>query len=134
MLTPTVELLTKVESICRRDRRYKPEAYLFVLAGLHATVSHLREPRHVTGQELTEGLRVYGLDQFGPLTAQVFEHWGVRATEDFGHIVFALVNAHLLRKTEEDSLSDFVDLYDFSDAFNPKPLYRLADEPEPAGH
>ena len=133
MLTPTVELLTKVEGICRKERRYKPEAYLFVLAGLHATVSHLPEPRHVTGQELAEGLRIYGLDQFGPLTAQVFEHWGIRATDDFGRIVFSLVEAHLLRKTEEDSLADFEGLYDFADAFNPKPLYRLADEPEPAG-
>ena len=128
MLTPTLELLSKVDAICRRDRRYKPEAYLFVLAGLHATVSHLPEPRHVTGQELAEGLRVYGLDQFGPLTAQVFEHWGVRSTEDFGRIVFALVDAQLLRKTEEDSLKDFAGLYDFSDAFNPHPLFRLADE------
>ena len=131
MLTPTVELLKKIDRICRRERRYKPEAYLFVLAGLHATVSHFPEPRHVTGQELAEGLRIHGLDQFGPLTAQVFEHWGVRSTEDFGRIVFSLVDAHLLRKTEEDSLSDFVDAYDFSAAFNPQPLYRLADEPEP---
>lgn len=129
MLTPTLELLEKVERICRKDRRYKPEAYLFVLAGLHATVSHLPEPRHVTGQELAEGLRIYGLDQFGPLVQQVFEHWGVHATEDFGRIVFALVEHHLLRKTEEDSLKDFQDLYDFSAAFNPQPLFKLSDEP-----
>lgn len=128
MLTPTVELLKKLDAICRRDRRYKPEAHLFVLAGLHATVSHLPEPRHVTGQELVEGLRVYGLDQFGPLAAQVFEHWGVRSTEDFGRIVFALVDAQLLRKTEEDSLKDFEGLYEFAAAFNPQPLFKLSDE------
>ena len=133
MLTPTVELLKKVESICRKERQYKPEAYLFVLAGLHATVSNLPEPRHLTGQELAEGLRIYGLDQFGPLTAQVFEHWGIRSTEDFGRIVFSLVEQQLLRKTEEDTLEDFIGVYDFSAAFNPRPLYRLADEPEPAG-
>ncbi|MBI3322089.1 MAG: hypothetical protein HYZ94_00210 [Candidatus Omnitrophica bacterium] len=127
-MTPTAELLRKIDGICARDHRYKSEAYLFVLAGLHDTVGRLAEPRHLTGQELAEGLRIYGLDQFGPLTAQVFEHWGVRATEDFGHIVFLLVNARLLRKTEEDSLSDFVDLYDFAEAFNPHHLYTLADE------
>ncbi len=128
MLTPTLELLTKVEGICRRQRRYKPEAYLFVLAGLHATVSRLPEPRHVTGQELAEGLRIHALDQFGPLAAQVFEHWGVQSTEDFGRIVFSLVDARLLRKTEEDSLADFTGLYDFSDAFNPHSLFKLSDE------
>ena len=128
MLNPTVELLRKIESICRREDRYRGEAYLFVLAGLHFTVGQLPEPRHITGQELSEGLRLYGLDQFGPLTAQVFEHWGIRSTEDFGRIVFTLVEAQLLRKTEEDSLQDFDGLYDFTEAFDPQPLYRLANE------
>lgn len=128
MLNPTLELLKKVEAICRKDVRYKPEAYLFVLAGVHFTIRQLPEPCHITGQQLLEGLRVYGLDQFGPLTQQVFEHWGVRETEDFGHIVFTLVDTHLLRKTEEDSLKDFQGVYDFSSAFDPQPLYRLAED------
>lgn len=128
MLSPTAELLKKVAAICRKDRRYKPEAYTFVLAGLHFTVGQLPEPRHLTGRELLEGLRLYGLDQFGPLTAQVFEHWGIRSTEDFGHIVFLLVNTQLLRKTEDDSLEDFKEGYDFDCAFDPEPLYKLADE------
>lgn len=128
MLSPTTELLQKVQTICRRDKRYKPESYLFVLAGLHFTVSQLPEPRHITGQELSEGLKLYGLDQFGPLALQVFQHWGVQTTEDFGCIVFNLVEAQLLRKTEEDRLEDFQGIYDFSDAFDPQPLYRLADE------
>lgn len=128
MLTPTNELLRKVEAICRKDSRYKPEAYLFVLAGLHFTIGQLPEPRHITGQELLEGLRLYGLDQFGPLTAQVFGHWGIHRTEDFGRIVFTLVENKLLRKTEEDSLGDFREVYDFSHAFDPHPLYRLSDE------
>lgn len=127
MMTPTAELLRKVEGICRKERQYDPEAYLFVLAGLHVTVSHLAAPRHLTGQELAEGLRLYGIDQFGPLAAQVFEHWGVRTTEDFGRIVFSLVDAHLLRKTEEDCLEDFQGIYEFAEAFNPRPLYRLPE-------
>ena len=128
MLSPTTELLKKIDSICRRDTRYKPEAYLFVLAGLHFTVGQLPETRHITGRELSEGLRLYGLEQFGPLTAQVFAHWGIRATDDFGRIVFTLVEVKLLRKTEEDSLEDFQSLYDFAAAFDPHPLYKLADD------
>ena len=128
MLNPTTELLRKIEGVCRKDTRYKPEAYLFVLAGLHFTVGQLPEPRHITGGELSEGLRLYGLDQFGPLTAQVFEHWGIRGTEDFGQIVFTLVEVKLLRKTDEDTLNDFKELYDFSAAFDPQPLYRLPEE------
>jgi uncharacterized repeat protein (TIGR04138 family) len=127
MLSPTTELVKKIEEICRKDGRYKPESYLFVLAGLHFTVSQLPEPRHVTGKELAEGLRIYGLDQFGPLTRQVFEHWGIHTTEDFGHIVFNLVNAKILLKTEDDKLEDFLDLYDFAEAFDPQPLFKLTD-------
>lgn len=128
MLNPTAEVLKKVEGLCRRSRRYKPEAYTFVLAGLTCAVRKLPQPRHITGQELLEGLRLFGLEQFGPLTAQVFEHWGIRQTEDFGHIVFNLVEVRLLRKTEEDTLEDFQAGYDFASAFDPRPLYKLADE------
>lgn len=125
MLNPTAELLEKVVGICTKERRYKPEAYLFVVAALHFTVSQLPERRHIRGQELLEGIRIYGLDQFGPLTHQVFEHWGVTSTEDFGRIVFSLVEAKLLGKSEEDSLDDFRKAYDFSAAFNPQPLFRI---------
>jgi uncharacterized repeat protein (TIGR04138 family) len=125
VLNPTAELLVKIQVICKKDPRYKPEVYLFVLAGLHFTVSRLPKRRHVTGQELLAGIRVYGLDQFGPLTQQVFEHWGVKTTEDFGHIVFNLVEVKLLGKTDEDTLEDFRGVYDFSQALNPKHLYQL---------
>ena len=128
MVNQTRELLDSIQAICRKDSRFKPEAYLFVLAALHFTVSRLPEPRHVTGQELSEGIRIYGLDQFGPLTTQVFEHWGILSTEDFGHIVFSLIERKLLGKTEEDSLEDFKGVYDFTSAFNPEPLYKLSDE------
>ena len=128
MLSPSTELLQKIQTMCRQDNRYKPESYLFVLAGLHFTVTQLPEPRHITGQELLKGLKLYGLEQFGPLALQVFQHWGVQTTQDFGRIVFNLVDAKLLRKTEEDRLEDFREVYDFAEAFDPQPLYRLADE------
>lgn len=126
MLNPTLEVLQKIQALVQRDSRYKPEAYLFALAALHFTVTQLPERRHVTGQELLEGIRIYGLDQFGPLTRQVFEHWGIHSTEDFGRIVFLLVEVKLLGKTEEDSIADFRDAYDFAEAFNPQPLFKLS--------
>ncbi|PIQ82744.1 MAG: hypothetical protein COV76_01900 [Candidatus Omnitrophica bacterium CG11_big_fil_rev_8_21_14_0_20_64_10] len=124
-MSPTRELLEKLEGICRQEPRYKPEAYLFLLAALHHTVSRLPKRRHISGQELLTGIREYGLDQFGGLTVEVFTHWGVETTEDFGRIVFALVEAGLLGKTEEDSLADFQDVYQFETAFDPAPLYRI---------
>ena len=131
MLNPATELLEKISDLCQKSPRYKPEAYLFVLAALHFTVSSLPERRHITGKELLEGIRIYAMEQFGPMTRQVFEHWGISSTKDFGHLVFALVDAHLLGKTEEDSLTDFLDVYDFEQAFNPEPLFKLSEEPDP---
>ena len=128
MLQPTAHFLAAIQEICLVNQRYKPEAYLFAMAALQSTVSALPERRHISGQELLEGIRVYGLDQFGPLTRQVFEHWGITSTEDFGRIVFLLVDSKLLKKTDDDSLADFQDVYDFSEAFDPHPLFKLSAE------
>ena len=117
-------VLKKIEGILARDPSYKFEAYSFVMAGLHYAVSKFPKPRHVTGKELSEGLRDYALDQFGPLARTVLEYWGVHCTHDFGKIVFLLIEAELLRKTEEDSIRDFADIYDFDKAFR----YDIKDE------
>ena len=106
-----------IEAIVARDPRYRPEAYSFLMLGLGYTVARLDEPRHVSGRELLEGIRLYALEQFGPMARTVFEHWGVRETLDFGHIVFRLVDAGLLGKTEDDRLEDFDGVYDFEDVF-----------------
>ena len=64
------------------------------------------------------GISEYSADQFGPLTRSVFAHWGIEQTRDFGEIVFKLVGANLLRKTDEDRIEDFVDVYDFAEEFD----------------
>ena len=131
MVNPKTEFRRKIRTLCRENPHYNPEAYGFVLAALHFTVSRLPQRRHVTGQELLEGIRIYGMDQFGPLTRQVLEHWGITSAEDFGRIVFSMVEAQLLGKTEEESLADFQGVYDFADAFDPRALFKLSDQWEP---
>jgi uncharacterized repeat protein (TIGR04138 family) len=111
-----------IEQILRADPRYDRGAYCFVCEGLDYTVKMLRKSgdaaaRHVTGQELLEGLRRYALDQFGPMAKTVLMHWGIRQCEDFGDIVFNMVNKGVLGKTERDSLEDFKAGFDFDDAF-----------------
>lgn len=117
----------KLEQILAKDRRYSREAYLFVREALDFTQKLiLRENqgtlRHVSGQELLEGIRQFALQQFGPMTATVFEAWGVARCSDFGEIVFNMVEASLLAKTEKDSRDDFQNGYDFTDAFR-KPYW-----------
>ena len=128
-----------VARICARDGRYAPEAFVFLNEGLVQTLKHVQEkekkPRQISGAELAAGLRTYALAQFGPLALTVLNRWGVRTTRDFGEIVFLLLEAGLLGKTEEDKLEDFDKLYDFDVAFRapfrPKPRRRPRKLPEP---
>ena len=117
------KILEKIQKLIDSNPQYKFEAYSFMLAALHYTMSSFPEPRHITGREFCEGIRRYAIDQFGPLARTVLEYWGIKKTLDFGKIVFALVDVGLMRKTEEDSLDDFKDAYDFRQAFDSKVIF-----------
>jgi uncharacterized repeat protein (TIGR04138 family) len=108
---------SKIEKIVQKDHRYKPEAYEFVMKALSYTQRNLRKRGHLSGKELLLGIREYCFEQFGTMSKSVLAHWGIKRTEDFGEIVFNMVNVGLLRKTDEDSIEDFKDVYDFKDAF-----------------
>jgi len=108
--------------ICQKDPRYDLEAYLFLREALEFTARKCKKAskgplRHVSGRELAEGFRDYALEQFGPITFAVLAKWGIHCTEDIGVIVFNLVEAGELGKTEKDSPADFVNLYDFKEVF-----------------
>jgi uncharacterized repeat protein (TIGR04138 family) len=96
---------------------YPMDAYAFLMDALHFTVSRYEKTRHVTGQELLEGIRDYALQEFGPMARTVFNYWQIHETLDFGKLVFALVEAGILRKQPHDKLEDFKDGYDFDKAF-----------------
>lgn len=111
-----------VELIRKEDPRYEAGAYNFIRHALDHTLKKSSEDknpvsRHVRGPELLEGIREFALDQFGPLTLTVLNEWGIHQCRDFGHIVFNLVDYGLLGKTDQDSIEDFVEGYDFEEAF-----------------
>jgi uncharacterized repeat protein (TIGR04138 family) len=111
-----------LEQILAKDARYHREAYLFVREALDHTQKLIGKQspgqiRHVSGQELLDGIRQYSLAQFGPMAMTVFEEWGVHHCRDFGEIVFNMVEIGLLAKTENDSRADFEGGYAFEDAF-----------------
>ena len=109
--------LKKIDTLVRQHPEYAAEAYHFVMTGLNFTLSQLKTHRHVSGQELSIGLKDYALDQYGPLAATVLEHWGIRETIDFGKIVFFLIDAGLMKKTADDSVDDFKEVYSFEECF-----------------
>ena len=125
-----------IEQIVAQDPRYERDAYCFLREALDHTQRMIgkapkkNEIRHVSGQELLKGIREYALHQFGPMTSTVLEEWGIKCCEDFGEIVFNMVENKLLAKTEQDSREDFRNGYDFHDAFR-KPFLpsHIASEP-----
>ena len=105
---------------------YPIEAFSFVREGLSYTAQHLHEnpeelseaERHISGQQLCLGLRDFAIEKYGLLVAVVLDHWQVCRTDDFGRIVYAMVEAGLMSKTPSDSLADFREVYDFGEVFS----------------
>lgn len=110
--------LARLAAVAARDRRFKVEAYVFVIEALNYELSLLgiKAPsmhRHLTAKELLEGIRGLGWERYGRLAKDVFESWGVYSTHDFGEIVFNLIDAGEFTKTEEDRREDFDGVFDF---------------------
>ena len=116
----------RMEDIIRQDGRYPPEAYGFLHEGLSYAIQKTHgdeagkagQQKHVTGKQLCLGLRDLAVERWGLLAKAVLERWNIRATIDFGNMVYLLVDSKFMRKTEEDSLEDFRDVYDFQTAFD----------------
>jgi uncharacterized repeat protein (TIGR04138 family) len=111
-----------LDSIVRSDPRYQRDAYVFLRDALDFTTKQQRKTkgtsvRHVTGPELLEGLRQYALKEFGPMVMTVFDSWGIHSSADIGNMVFNLIGAGIFGKTDEDSLEDFRNVYDFEEVF-----------------
>ncbi len=146
----------ELAKVIANDPRYSLEAYAFVLEALHqarqlklksaprakaedsatpprkplSEAEASDKPRisgHVDAAQLCDALRKLALRQYGLLSATVLAHWGVRSTSDVGDIVYNLIAAGGLEKTERDSRSDFDNLYDFEMAFKARSHEATAD-------
>ena len=110
-----------VSSICGHDRRYDPDAYFFLRDAMSKTIERVQKAegaaRHLTGQELSLGMRDHALAEFGPMAMTVMTEWGLSRTTDFGNMVYSLIKAKVFNKTEADSLDDFAGVFDFTEAF-----------------
>lgn len=131
----------QLHSIVEKDPRYHLNAYYYVLETLDFARSQLgmgcssehvlpkplpREEEkdepdsnlcHISGKELCEAIRIRGLWMFGYLAKTVFNQWGVFSTDDFGEIVFNMVQAGKVWTAPGDKKEDFENLYDFQTAF-----------------
>ena len=113
-----------MEDVIRKDGRYPVEAFAFLHEGLSKAVAevHGAQPpegsqRHVTGAQLCHSLKALAVEKWGLLAEAVLAKWNLHATIDFGEMVYLLISHNYMRKTEEDSLEDFRDVFNFEEAF-----------------
>jgi uncharacterized repeat protein (TIGR04138 family) len=119
-----------LSQVAQQDDRFAVEAYEFLCQALPYTYKMLGIPeqeaavdaetqsiRHVTGQELSEGVRRFALEQFGMMAYTVLRQWGIHSTSDIGEMVYRLIDGGLWRKSESDRKEDFDELYDFAQVF-----------------
>lgn len=121
----------RIDALAGGDGRYAPAAYQFVFRALDYVLESrsgvqgeaLPVDSHVAATELLDGLRSFALELYGPLARMVLEAWGLHRTEDFGEIVFRLVDEQLLNKQETDRKSDFSNGFSFREAFDVMPPF-----------
>ena len=110
---------------------FPPHAYEFIHEGLDFTVSQIHgqpcrqanQNRHVSGQQLCEGLRELALAKWGRMARTVLRRWKITETMDFGRVVFSLIDKGQMQRVEEDTIDDFKNVYDFEAAFEAE--YRI---------
>jgi uncharacterized repeat protein (TIGR04138 family) len=110
-----------IRKIVAADPRYPYDAYVFVQEALqhtqHALGRNKAERKHVGGKELLEGIRQFALKSYGPMVPTLLEEWGIHGCEDFGEIVFNMIEHKVASKSETDSRDDFKGGYSFEEAF-----------------
>ena len=119
MMTPDDAFEAKITEICDKDSRYDPDAYFFLREGMDFAIRERKggKGQHLSGREVSEGLRDYALSEFGPMARFVLSEWGLHSTSDFGNLVYNLIHAEVFSKTPKDRREDFNDVYDFHQTF-----------------
>lgn len=113
-----------IKAIQEDDSRYSSGAYYFLREALDYTIKKLftaetppSASQHISGQQLLEGIKLFALERYGPMSYELFKSWGVNNCKDFGNIVFNLVDCQVLGKNESDSPKDFAKGYNFKKTF-----------------
>lgn len=125
-----------MEKVIRKDGRYPMESFSLLQEGLARAVRDKygedADPsptgqRHVSGRDLCLGIRSALLDRYGMLARAVLGKWNIHATIDFGNMVYLLIEHEFMRKTEEDSIEDFRDVFDFDKDLAPGDEFELKE-------
>ena len=126
-MTPE-EQLDIIRKICEEDDTFPPMAYCFVRDSVHKALDNIvkakrhnifadDDPPDIKGADLCRFFRDTLINRFGPSAIDVLDTWNIKRTSDFGKIIYQLIDVKILGKSENDSIEDFDDVYDFTEAF-----------------
>ena len=125
----TIDFEGELNQIVEKDPRFDREAYVFlrqaldfchrseIKAGKKARIPEKTGENHISVAQLLDGIRQYALHEYGPMSMMVLNAWGIRSSQDFGEIVFKMVEHRLLSVTEQDTREEFAKGFDFFEAF-----------------
>jgi uncharacterized repeat protein (TIGR04138 family) len=106
------------DSVALNDPDYAREAFSFVRDGVDRAARLISPgPAHVSAHELLDSLRLLAIERYGSGARKQLQAWGITRCEDFGEIVFRLIEHGVFGKRAEDNKEDFSDGYDFASAF-----------------
>ena len=122
------EQLDIIRKIYEEDDTFPPMAYCFVRDSVHKALDNIvkakkeigfdsEEPPDIKGADLCRFFRDTLITRFGPCAIDVLDTWNIKRTSDFGKIIYKLIAVEILGKSENDSIEDFDDVYDFTEEF-----------------
>ena len=145
MLVPIPMMSEAIYHILKSDPRYKLDAYNFVRDALSYAQDVMKlgvadseeealdgkpRERHLTGQQLCEASRRLALSEYGLMARVVLNSWGIRETADLGEVVYNLIDADLMKKSDSDRREDFMGVFDFDEGFDEAFSFTSPDEIE----
>lgn len=106
----------QLEDLVAENPEYPVDAYMFLSDGLGVAMQKKGKMGHLTGQELSEGLKETAMLLYGPMAGEVLNYWNIKETKDFGKMVYNLVEKGIWSKTEKDDINDFNDVFDLNES------------------
>ena len=120
MSDPEKEIMQRIEQLASTSGSFPVDAYLLVFDALNKCLLEHKKTRlePIGARELSQAMVDILRDGFGPFASHLLQKWGIHSTNDFGRIVYELVNAGLLALNEGDTIEDFNDLFPLMDSLN----------------
>ena len=111
------EMLSRLAERTGRPRA----AFLFVLEGLQFARTHVRHeaslPGHIDAVDLCWCLHDMAVHFYGERAREALRDWDLNETADLGELVYLLIDAGLMRASEQDRIEQFDNVFDFDEQF-----------------